>query len=200
MKIKMDGKKFGRLSVESFAGTRKGHTYWNCICTCGNTSKVEGFALRAGKITSCGCRQKEIVSVANSTHGKSHSSEYKSWSKMKERCLNPNSRNWRFYGGRGISVCEKWMSFGAFLSDMGEKPTRYHSLERINVNGNYDPSNCKWATNKEQCRNKRNTVFVEYDGRRVSLLDLSDRFSVSYKNLWRRVVVRNWEIKRALTT
>lgn len=97
--------------------------------------------------------------------------EYRAWFKMKQRCLNPNYIAYRNYGGRGISVCEKWLLFINFYADMGDKPTSTHSLDRIDPNGNYEPSNCRWATFLEQQNNRRNTTFITYKDRTQSIRD-----------------------------
>lgn len=127
------------------------------------------------------------------------SPEYTAWLNMKTRCLNPKVKEFRLYGGRGITVCERWStSFADFLSDMGPRPSKSHSIERIDVNGNYEPQNCFWATRQQQSRNKRNTKLVTYNGVTKPLVGWSDELGISMKTLWVRLKM-NWDIERAFT-
>tara|TARA_R110000868_G_scaffold13848_3_gene64357 strand:- start:8415 stop:8933 length:519 start_codon:yes stop_codon:yes gene_type:complete len=160
--INLTGIRFGRLLAISLAGRDNGNQcYWNCICDCGNNIKTRATCLRSGDTQSCGCLRNERIRKALNKHGESSSikktTEYISWFGMKQRCYNTNFRQYKDYGGRGIKVCERWKeSFVNFLEDMGRKPSPQHSLDRINNDGNYEPSNCRWATRSEQQNNKRN--------------------------------------------
>jgi hypothetical protein len=153
--IDLAGHKFGRLTAIKY----EGNAMWKCNCVCGNSSTVYRGDLRAGRTKSCGCLKNETqkdIGVRRTTHGLSNTSEYHTWYSMKYRCNNTNSKDYPDYGGRGITICDRWLeSFDNFYKDMGEKPTAKHSLDRINVNGNYEPSNCRWATIAEQSNNKR---------------------------------------------
>lgn len=151
------GKIFGRLTVIEFNGRNKhNNLLFLCKCSCGKIISVMGCKLRDGNTKSCGCLNKYIVKKVNSKHGDSFSVEYKTWCRMKNRCYNKNNPKYKYYGGRGITVCDRWLnSYENFLEDMGRKTTTKHTLDRINVNGNYEPSNCKWSTWKEQANNKR---------------------------------------------
>jgi len=167
--IDLTGQKFGRLTVVSFAENRDHRIYWNCLCECGNTSIVRGSDLKSGASTSCGCLRVEKTATTHATHGHSvegnPSSTYHSWQQMKERCTNPNNKAYKNYGGRGITVCERWLdSFEHFLEDMGEKPSREYSIDRIDNSGNYCPENCQWSTRTEQQRNKRSNVHLTFNG------------------------------------
>lgn len=157
--INMQGMKCGRWTVIEQAATKSNKVYWLCECDCGTIREVVGKDMRSGKSTSCGCISAEKKSIANFVHGYTTgkiSLTYKTWASMKERCTNPNSRVYSYYGGRGITICERWInSFVDFVDDMGDRPSKDYSLDRINVNGNYEPSNCRWATNSEQRINTR---------------------------------------------
>lgn len=141
------GTKFGRLTVAE----KLPHSKWRCDCECGKSTIAYAGHLRAGARISCGC----LIGKANRKHGMSHSSEYKAWDNARDRCKNPKNRKYPLYGGRGIKVCDRWISsFQNFIADMGNKPSPKHSLERANGNGNYEPGNCVWATAEEQNNNR----------------------------------------------
>lgn len=155
IKIDLIGKTFGRLLVIKEVGRDKqGSILWKCQCRCGNITIANGSALKSGRKRSCGC----LVIEARITHGMTKTPTYRSWRHMLDRCNNPKNNSYSHYGGRGIFVCKEWLgSFETFLKDMGERPERPKglSIERLNNNDGYSPSNCVWASRTDQMRNQR---------------------------------------------
>lgn len=171
----MSGRIFGRLTVVQYEHTSKtpngtSNIWWLCTCTCGNWVRVRGGNLRSGNTTSCGCYQAEIVQTAAMTHNMSRTPTYKSWCAMHRRCTAQTDSRFRDYGGRGIKVCSRWGSFENFFADMGARPVG-KTLDRKDVNGNYEPANCKWSTHTEQASNKRSRtqILTDREGCRVAV-------------------------------
>jgi hypothetical protein len=159
--IDLTGKRFGRLSVIRESGRDKHNKpLWVCLCDCGEERTILGNSLSRNKTKSCGCLQSDTVTSMSTKHGHAKrgkvSTEHIIWSLMIQRCTNENATNYKYWGGRGISVCDRWLhSFENFLKDMGERPSINHSLDRKENDGNYEPSNCRWATRTEQVMNRR---------------------------------------------
>lgn len=156
-RIDLSGQRFGLLTAVKVDSVVHREACWLCQCDCGHSKVVRGRDLRNGLTRSCGCASSALRSESNTTHGESGSKAYKVWTSMKQRCMNPNSQNWKDYGARGIGVCERWMSFENFLADMGHPPEGL-TLERNDVDGNYELANCRWASWSEQAANKRNSM------------------------------------------
>lgn len=155
-KISLVGMEFGRLCVTRESPDRKnGKVYWECVCKCGNDALIAGSSLRTGLSKSCGCGVKDS-NISRSIHGMTKSPEHKAWRQILARCDNKSNPGYKDYGGRGISVCERWRySFLNFFEDMGRRPSSGHSIDRKDTNGNYEPDNCWWATRTDQNENTR---------------------------------------------
>lgn len=196
------GKRYGRLLVLEVALSRKSKApLYRCKCDCGNETMTDGTKLRNGDKRSCGCLRRETTRELGhrSTHGLRYVSEYRIWSSMKNRCLNENNMNYNSYGGRGVSVCEQWLeSFETFLEDMEPRPSLDHSIDRVDVNGDYTPENCRWATRAEQNNNRRTSRWIEFEGRKQTLADWAREIGVSPQCLSARL--KRWTLKEALTT
>lgn len=189
------GVRFDRLTaVELVSRENKYNDHqWRFVCDCGKTVVLRIKSVRSGHTGSCGCKAVEVLSARNTTHGLSGAqrNEYRSWKDMRSRCNNPRDSDYKDYGGRGIAVCEKWSSFRQFFADMGVKPDRT-TLDRMDVNGNYEPGNCRWATAKEQANNKRTNVYISISGVEKTLQEWSDFYGV------RRETAR-WRMKQGWT-
>lgn len=197
--IDLSGKRFSRWFILSGAGITGGSYYWLCQCDCGTIKKVQSTYLRNGESKSCGCLRNEDRWKTATTHGGTRNGiiipEYRSWVAMKTRCYNKNNPAYKYYGGRGIEVCERWInSFYNFLSDMGVRPSPTHSLDRFpNKNGNYGPSNCRWATKKEQARNTRKNVFLEHNGEKLTISEWAERLNITSSSLHSKLKSRTIE-------
>ena len=195
------GKQFGRLTAISRAKNARGRTRWNCVCECGNKVIITTKSLSNGDTKSCGCYKVELATKQNTTHGlsKIHRKTMRLWSMMKDRCYNINNKSYHDYGGRGITVCEQWInSFASFYHDMGDRPTG-KTLDRINNDGAYSPSNCKWSTYHEQGHNKRNNVFITHKGVTLTHCQWSNVLGGNDRLVSVRIS-RGWDDERAVTT
>lgn len=206
-KVDLTGRIFGRLKVEAegepkvFTSGDRRRTFV-CICECGNRVTVQANNLTSGNSNSCGCLKHEITTVRSLRHGCARATgptrTYGIWAKMKARCIDPSTTGYENYGARGIRVCDRWMDFVNFLSDMGECPVGL-SIDRIDVNGNYEPSNCRWATIDEQANNKRTTVWLEVDGQRKTAAQWNAFMGFKRATVHNRLSL-GWSPEKAVTT
>lgn len=180
------GERFGRLVARKFL-PGKPKPKWECICDCGNVSLVPASVLVRGDSQSCGCLAIEVRRLATRTHGLTGHTIHDTWTNIRQRCENPNNTGYDRYGARGIKVCERWQSFDAFVEDMLPTWKEGYSIERLDVNGNYEPDNCIWATAKEQARNRETTMRFEVNGEVLTVPELAEKYSIRQNALWRRV-------------
>lgn len=202
--IELTGQTFGRLTVLSFTGrTDKFHrALWLCQCSCSKQIVVTSHNLRTGQTKSCGCLHIETLHkhrLARKTHGFTGTRIHRIWKAMLQRCFNPNMFHFHRYGGRGITVCERWRKFENFLADVGEPPSPEHSLDRYpNPNGNYEAGNVRWATPKQQRDNTSQKRLLSAHGKTQTLKQWAHELGMSMSGLHARLAT-GWPVERALT-
>jgi len=186
--INLTGQRFGRWVVISQAESSQESAMWNCICDCGKRVVVKSASLRSGCSKSCGCLKNELLAKEKpaKTHGMTGTAIHRIWKNMKKRCYNANVPEYKYYGGRGITVCDRWMKFENFYADMGNRP-KGKSIDRIDNNGNYKPSNCRWATNKEQGRNTSVNRIITYKGESLCLIEWAEKLRLPCTTLFNRL-------------
>ena len=200
--IDLTGQTFDRLTVIRRNGsTRDGKALWECSCECGKMVIVCGKELRNEHTKSCGCLRKDKASECHITHGKTNTKLFLVWQEMRKRCYNKNNKDYKDYGGRGITVCAEWLGdFQAFYDwSMANGYRENLTIERINTNGNYEPTNCKWATLKEQCNNRRSNNYITYNGKTQTLQQWADEYGIARSTLSSRIYKLHWNIEKALT-
>lgn len=194
----LSGQKFGRLTVIELAvKAANKRPHWKCLCECGNETVASSNNIVRGVTRSCGCFKIERQREGNIKHGQYGTGAHTSWMSMRQRCLNPNNPAFKSYGGRGISICERWELFENFYSDMGQRPPGLE-IDRIEVNGNYEPGNCRWATVLEQGRNQRKTRFVTINGVTKCMSEWISEFGINRTTLESRLRL-GWPVEKALT-
>lgn len=186
------------------ANSKATSIYWWCQCKCGKEFAALSQSLREGKTTSCGCKKGARISARVTVHGHCRSNaaripEFGVWATMRSRCNNPNNKRYTDWGGRGITICERWDYFPNFLEDMGLRPSPKHSIDRVDVNGNYCPENCRWATIAEQNDNRQNTIRLTHNGETMTMREWGIRLGVPAKVLRLRHY-RKWPTARILET
>jgi len=181
------GEKYNRWTVIEVDILRKSNRFHLCECECGNKKEIYHANLVHGKSKSCGCLNKEVLS-ARKTHGKSRDRIYGVWNRMLSRCSNPIVDRYPQYGGRGIKVCDRWLKFENFYEDMGDIPSSDHSIGRKDNDGNYEPNNCKWETREEQANNTSRSLFIEHNGKVLTLTQWARELNINYGKLRSRYV------------
>lgn len=197
----VSGMRFGRLVVMDRVGSLRESATWNCLCDCGNSTIQTTKAMVSGNTRSCGCLFNEVrksSGKANRTHGMSNTRIFSIWNAMRGRCSNANNDDYVNYGGRGIKVCERWDRFENFLHDMGE-PEDGMTIDRKDVNGHYEPTNCRWASYTEQARNTRANRMISAFSQSMTLAQWSDETGLNSSTIANRIK-RGWPIEKVLTT
>lgn len=193
----ISGQRFGMLVALNIIGkTHNQCAIWKCACDCGNDYAVDVSKLRRGRSKSCGCNKGKSISERNKRHGLTRSKIHEAWCSMRYRCENPADPGYDNYGGRGITVCERWQVFENFLSDMGF-PSAGQSIDRIDNSGNYEPSNCRWASAREQANNRRSNVYVTFQGETHTLSEWRRILGIKKATVNKRRQL-GWTIEQAL--
>lgn len=199
-KLDLKGQRFGKLKVLEEANQIGIRTRWICLCDCGNKKEIGTNELRQGNTQSCGCYQKECRISNVTKHKMSNTRLYKIWSCMKYRCLGRKYKEYHLYGGRGIKICDEWLTFDGFYEWAKDKYFENSSIDRINYNGNYEPSNCRFVDNFVQAKNRRNVKLYTYKGETLALSEWARKYNINYFSLRGRVKYSGWDIGKALTT
>lgn len=191
--IMLELKKYGKLTPIKIDHRKASTNYWECKCDCGNTTYVSAPNLRSGGTKTCGeCEH----------HNLSSTRIYGIYQGIKQRCLNKNNQAYKYYGGRGINICKEWLddfiNFYDWAMENGYEETL--SIDRINVNGDYEPSNCRWITMKEQSNNRRSNHIVQYKGETHTVSEWAEILNIDYETIIRRIATEGWDIERAFST
>lgn len=201
--IDITGKRFGKLvAIQIAKKDKRGEYYWLCKCDCGNQKVVSSYKLRSGNTKSCGCFQREFrANGIRKTHGMTNSKLYTIWQNMKHRCNDPKNIMFQYYGGRGIRVCDEWLGgfeqFMEWAMKMGYQEGL--SIERIDVNGDYSPANCKWITKKQQYLNRTDSHLLTAFGKTQTIKEWADESGIKYDTIERRVNQYGWDAEDAVT-
>jgi hypothetical protein len=199
--IDLTGQKFGRLTViERSVSGKHGNARWLCRCDCGGQKTARSGHLIQGRTKSCGCLNAEMSSQRKFKHGCTNTPEFIAWVHIKQRCYNKKDKRYDDYGGRGIKVCDRWLkSFDFFLEDMGLRPIDCSSIDRIDVNGNYEPDNCRWANQTTQANNTRSNRRIEFNGLSLTVSEWGRATGIKSSVIRDRIDRYGWTIEEALT-
>ena len=198
----LTGLKFNRPTALNKVDDPNGRDVWLFRCDCGTEKVILRKSVTSGRTKSCRCLSNELAKVRNSSHGHtrnySSSKIYEVWCNMRRRCLDPKNKSYKHYGGRGITVCERWLDFSNFYADMGDPPSPKHTLDRIDNNGGYCPSNCRWADTATQIRNRRTAFLITYNGVTQNLCDWAKQTGILPDTISSRIKLRGWTVGQAL--
>ena len=194
------GQKFGRLTIIEYLGTKGHDKYWLCLCECGKVIETSQYRLLSGKTKSCGCLRLELLKKNHIKHGKCGTRLYTVFTSMKQRCYNSKDKHYKYYGGRGVTVCDEWRNdFQAFYDwsiTNGYKDNL--TIDRIDVDGNYEPNNCRWVTTEQQARNRRFCKYYTINGVTKCLSEWCRIFELNYGTVHSRIYRSGWSIEKAL--
>lgn len=203
--VDISGQRFGRLVVIARGASGAGRSYWLCRCDCGAEKQVAANALKSHGTKSCGCLNRQVSAARNGEekfiHGGARTKLYVVWQSMRRRCYEKTCAAYKHYGARGIRICEPWSEFKTFQS--WAKSSGYKqglSIDRIDVDGNYCPSNCRWATAEQQANNRRNNVMISFQGSRKTISQFARERGFPPSTIHQRIRVLGWSVERALTT
>lgn len=198
----LSNQKFGKLLVVKKSYSKNNKVYWECLCDCGKTTLVHTSNLRCKRVKSCGCFKIEKLIDRSSTHKQRHTKLYEVWKTIKQRCYNKNNISYKNYGGRGITICDEWLkdysSFYNWSMQNGYKEGL--TIDQINNNGNYEPSNCRWTTRLIQCNNTRANRFITINNETKTLAEWCRFYKISYNLVKQREAKCKWDIIKAITT
>lgn len=195
--IDLTGKKYGLLTVVSRKTSTSGYVEWNCICECGKKTVVRGNNLKNGSVKSCGC----LKHRKHNTHHLSNTRLYRIWSHIKRRCNDTKSEAYKYYGKRGITICNEWLDFTTFYKwaiDNGYKDGL--TIDRIDNNKGYSPDNCRWITRKKQANNRRSCLYFDYQGKTQNLMEWCNELDLDYKLVNSRIKKLGWDFEKAINT
>lgn len=202
---KILNKKFGRLLV--VRKVKDNTALYECVCDCGKTVFAYENSLKSGNVKSCGCYKLDLIKNLQLKHNMAHTRLYNVWKDIKKRCYNPKTRSYANYGAKGITVCEEWKNdFVAFhdwaYANGYDENAEYGTctIDRIDVNGNYCPENCRWVTLKAQANNRRNNVFITYNGKTDTMSNWAHELGISYNCIFKRIHDLHWSVEKAFTT
>ena len=196
--IEMSGRRFGLLTVIDRAESKSGKAYWNCVCDCGNVTVASGSNLRSGAVKSCGC----LLKKEKDTHHLSGTRLYRIWRAMINRCTDENYWAYKYYGAKGVTICEQWENDFVEFKNWSESSGYCDSLtlDRIDNNKGYSPENCKWSTRKQQSNNRSFCKMIEYQGRTQTLMQWCEELGLNYKRTHSRLYRCGWTFEQAIST
>lgn len=196
----LTGTTFGRWTVQTQVQSKGDGAIWRCLCQCGTERTVAAHSLLRGTSQSCGCLADEKRLAATRKHQQCGTPEYAAWAGMFQRCYNHRNAQFKNYGARGVTVCDRWKDFREFLKDMGKKPSPRHSIDREKNDGNYEPENCRWALPKQQSRNTRTCHFITINGETKTVTEWAEKTGVPRNLIYTRISRLKWTPEKAVIT